>query len=90
MARHPRHQLGNKPIEKKFEKAMNNLAAFVDDYLNGDRDPRKTGFVLLVFPFDDGPGRCNYISNAEREDVIVLLKEQLNHFEGGVEDEGHG
>jgi hypothetical protein len=35
----------------------------------------------MVFPFDDKSGRCNYISNAERPDVVRLLKEQLRHFE---------
>jgi hypothetical protein len=45
----------------------------------------------MVFPFSadaDGAHRCNYISNASREDVVVLLKEQLARFEGQPEIEG--
>ena len=38
---------------------------------------------LLVFPFGDGPGRCNYISNGvNRDDVVTLMKEQIKRFEG--------
>ena len=43
------------------------------------------------FPVSMRPGRlsrCNYISNASREDVIVLLKEQLARFEGQAEVSG--
>jgi hypothetical protein len=27
-------------------------------------------------------GRCNYISNADRKDVVALMKEQIKLFEG--------
>jgi hypothetical protein len=42
---------------------------------NGDaKSPaRKTGFVLLVFPFGSGEGRCNYISNGEGKENRCLL-----------------
>jgi hypothetical protein len=44
---------------------------------------KKTGFVLLVFPFNDNEGRCNYISNgADRRDIVALFKEQIKRFEG--------
>ena len=43
---------------------------------------RTTGFVLLVFPFGDNSGRCNYISNgANRSDIVKLLREQANRFD---------
>jgi hypothetical protein len=32
--------------------------------------------------------RCNYISNGRREDVVVLLKEQLARFEGSPDVTG--
>lgn len=32
---------------------------------------------------------CNYISNAVRDDVVVLLKEQLARFEGSPDVTGH-
>jgi hypothetical protein len=47
--------------------------------------------VLLVFPFGEGEEgqRANYISNADREDVVTLLKEQIKRFEGQPEMTGH-
>lgn len=80
--------LGSGPIDTQFRELMNNLAGNLDGIFNGDKHgaDRETGFVLLVFPFTrDGvkyEGRANYISNANRADIIVLLKEQLAYFQG--------
>ena len=74
----PAPSLGDAPIQQRYRKIMNKLARKIDGYLNaGTRGPsRKTGFVLLVFPYGDDPqGRVNYISNgADRKDIIVLMK----------------
>jgi hypothetical protein len=78
-------RLGDAPIEPHLHDMMNALGRGVDDVLNGDERPKKNGFILLVFPFENNEGRCNYISNAERKDVVVLLKEQLARFEGQPE-----
>ena len=80
-----KHMLGDAPIEPSLHADMNALARFMDEYLNEGLTgkDRKNGFVLLVFPFGPVDGRCNYISNgASREDVIVLMKEQIARFEG--------
>jgi hypothetical protein len=81
--RHEQDKLGDAPIQKEYSEQMNDLARALDMMFNGIAvgDDRKTGFVLMVFPFGD-EGRCNYISNALRKDVITLLKEQLKRFEG--------
>jgi hypothetical protein len=42
----------------------------------------------MVSAFSEQPEFCNYISNARREDVIMLLKEQLARFEGQPEVSG--
>jgi hypothetical protein len=73
--------LGDGPIEARYVDQMRQLAQAIDEYLNANR-PKQTGFILMVFPFEGYEGRCNYISNAQREDVIVLLKEQLARFSG--------
>ena len=80
-------RLGDQPIEPKLEEMMNALARGLNDVLNG-AGPAKNGFCLMVFPFDGFEGRANYISNAHRADVIVLLKEQLARFEGQAEIRG--
>lgn len=83
-------RLGDAPLEPHLHGLMNDLARGVDEILNGDATSaaKKNGFVLLVFPFDGHEGRCNYISNAQREDVVTLLKEQLARFQGQPEMKG--
>lgn len=89
----PYHTLGDAPVEAQYAEMMTRTARLIDTMFNGDAKPKKTGFVLLVFPFGpdeignaDELGRCNYMSNARREDVIALLKDQLALFEGRAVD----
>ncbi len=81
--------IGDAPIEPVYAQIMNDLALIVDRAFNGGQKPKKTGFVMLVFPFEDHEGRCNYISNADRKDVVIMLKEQLKRFEGQPDMTGH-
>jgi len=83
-------RIGDGPIDRNLREAMNILARVLDDTLNsGAKGPnRTTGFVLLAFPFGSDDGRCNYISNASRDDVLVLLKEQVRRFEGAPDVSG--
>jgi hypothetical protein len=83
-------KLGDAPIEELHDM-MKGLARGLDEIINGkDTEPedKKFGFCLMVFPFAGFDGRANYISNARREDVVVLLKEQLARFEGQAEMQG--
>lgn len=76
--------LGDGPVEEKYRDTIRGLANGIDEILNGPPSPdrvRKHGFVLMMFPFGEG-GRCNYISNARREDILSTLKEQVARFEG--------
>jgi len=82
------HELGSGPIQDEYRVQMNAIAMVLDETFNGDArgSDRKTGFVLLVFPYGDVDGRCNYISNgADRRDIIKLLREQANRFDSGVQ-----
>lgn len=84
-------RLGDAPIEDEYRAIMRALAETIDEFLNGPLEGpnRTTGFVLLVFPFGEKAGRCNYISNgADRRDICVLFKEQIARFEGQPEIEG--
>ncbi len=86
-------RLGDAPIEPQFVEKMNALARGIDEIFNGELkgDARLTGFVLLVFPFGEKEGRCNYISNgADRKDIVTMMKEQIKRFEGQPEMKGHG
>jgi hypothetical protein len=73
--------LGDAPIDSKHYRMMNTLASVLDETFNEDLKKKHTGFILMVFPFDNHEGRCNYISNAQRADVVELLKEQIKRFE---------
>lgn len=74
------------PIEPKFNLFMKDLARGVDDALNGPPGPlreRESGFFMFFFDFKTGPekGRMNYISNADRLDVLQALKEMVAQLE---------
>jgi hypothetical protein len=81
--------LGDQPIESKYRELMKSMADYIDRFFNGPNPkPRKTGFVLLTFDIGK-QNRCNYISNCNCDDVVVLLREQLRRFEGAPDIEGH-
>ena len=85
-------RLGDAPIEPEHIRTMNEVARALDKIFNGEAkgDDRKTGFVLLVFPFGENEGRANYISNgADRKDICTLFREQIKRFEGQPEVTGH-
>lgn len=76
-------------IDEKYIEKMRDLARFLDGMLNDfDQEgsyigPRKVGFALLVFEPGDRPS-VNYISNCERRDILVAMKEFVAHHEGRV------
>ena len=79
------HSLGDGPIQDDMYEVMNGLAHGLDEIFNGKDTPvedKSVGWVLMVFPFAGHDGRCNYIANANREDIVVLMKHQIARFEG--------
>ena len=86
------HYYGDAPAEPEYIEQMKAIAKALDQIFNGELrgHDRKTGFILMVFNYGEAAGRCNYISNgANREDVIVMLKEQIARFEGQAEMQGN-
>jgi hypothetical protein len=79
--------LGDGPVDPRYVEQMNSLAQMLDESFNGEAKgkDRTIGFCLLLFEFGNDPGRINYISNADRADVVTMLKEQLARFEGQAE-----
>ena len=59
------HQLGDAPIQTEYRAQMEAVVRGLDKIFNGDLrgNDRQTGFVLLVFPFGEKEGRCNFVSN---------------------------
>ena len=72
-------RLGDAPVEEAYREKMTNLARLIDRKLNGRSGRKLLGFVLMMFEFNE-QGRCNYMSNANRADVVRLLEEQLARF----------
>lgn len=79
-----RTPLGDVPIGPMFRNWMNSLARVLDEALNDEKkgDDRTVGFILITFMFNDDSGRTNYISNADRDSVVAMLKHQIARFEG--------
>jgi hypothetical protein len=71
------------PVQAEYREKMNALAQVIDEFFNGKERPKRVGFAMLIFEF--GPedrGRVNYISNAERKDMLVAMKEFIARAEG--------
>lgn len=78
----PEGRLGDQPVDPQLHQMMVALIHAIDNTLNGPVRPKKVGFVLMTFPYGKA-GRCNYMSNgASRKDIAILLREQLQQFEG--------
>jgi hypothetical protein len=76
-------------ISKEYRAAMNGLAKDLDAILNGGLtgEDRTVCFTLLITDFNKS-SRVNYISNGQREDIIVMMKEVLARFQGQPEQKG--
>ncbi len=79
MSKQPDHQ----PIEEKHRAVMNEIGDLISGAINPD-GIKCNGFALLVFPFGqpNDEHRCNYISNANREDMLATMKEFIARSEG--------
>lgn len=84
-------RLGDAPVDAEYHELMTRVMGAIDEMFNGDAKApnKKTGIVMLVFPFGDVTGRCNFMSNgADRRDIVVLFKEMIARFEGQPEMKG--
>jgi hypothetical protein len=77
------------PIQPQFHATMNQLAGELDRRFNPPPRQRTVGFALFSFEFGKTEGgRVNYISNGNREDMIVAVKEWLARAEGRHQEGG--
>lgn len=73
------------PVEPEFRQKMRDVGDAIDLVFNGGLKghDRKVGFALFIFKFGQGDDhRSNYISNANREDMLATLKEFIARAEG--------
>ena len=67
----------NKQVET--EKFMRSIAEGMNQLIHKHFN-EKVGFAVLLFPFNK-PGLSNYVSNAERSDMIKTLREAADRIE---------
>jgi hypothetical protein len=78
-------RLGDAPVDERYRQRMVEVVQLLDRVFNGQvgGPDRETGFVLMVFPFGEREGRCNYASNgAARADIAALMREMISRLEG--------
>jgi hypothetical protein len=61
---------------------MHMLAETLDEFLNGDAQPKSSCFVLLVADFGSRTDRVDCISNGKGPNVVAMLKQVLAAVEG--------
>ena len=73
------------------QEMLRTVAKNIDATFNGTKRPRTFGFALLLFKFNKvEKGHMDWISNADRKDMIVALKEMIAQLEGRIGGKGHG
>jgi len=77
----------SRPIDSRYRAQMNEIAQHLDAAFNGNTKPRRIGFALFLFEFGKVEGgRVNYISNAERAEMLTAVREWLARAEGRAHD----
>jgi hypothetical protein len=81
------------PIRAELRQPMNEIGLLLEEAFNEKGKLKKYGFALLVFDFVK-PGEerqyMNWISNAQRPDMITAMKEFIARNEGRMlDEEGH-
>lgn len=87
----PHRRLGDAPVDAAYHEKMIGVMGVIDELFNGDAKApnKKVGIVMMVFPYGDVSGRCNYMSNgADRKDIVILMREMIARFEGQPEVTG--
>jgi hypothetical protein len=69
---------GSRHDARPIERAARELGQAIGESL-----PEGVGFALTLFDFGAG-GMLAYVSNAQREDMIRALREQIERLESGV------
>lgn len=72
----------SEPVEERYQKQLYAIGNAIDKFLNPSEDGfKKIGFVILMFSFDNKQeDRMNYLSNAQRGDVIRAMKEFIDNM----------
>lgn len=69
------------PIEESTDSTMRKIADGMEKFIGKE----KYGFMVLVFPFSNGPSVAHYISNVNRKDMIKALREKADVLEAKLD-----
>ena len=61
---------------------LNDLGAFLSKDILPMIYGKRMAFALLIFEFGEREGQSDYISNADRKDMITAMKEFISQAEG--------
>lgn len=64
--------------QKQTEELMTAIGGGINDVIENQFG--KMGFALIIFEFNQ-PGISNYVSNAQRDDMITALRETADRLE---------
>jgi len=72
------------PVQPEFVEFINKIGRAINKFLNPNPNEKKYGFSILMFKFGEPNqfDRMNYLSNANREDMIASMKEFIARNEG--------
>lgn len=80
--------MGPDPNYKVFNEDIEFRLKELGDLI-GSQMPMGWGFTLLIFDFNKGPdGSLFYISNAQRDDMVAMMKEFIRLKEAEDVDQG--
>jgi hypothetical protein len=79
--------MSDAPVDPKYRAQLTAVARTIDEFLNGAERPKRIGFAVIMFELGaiEG-GRINYMSNAERADMLTAVREWLARAEGRAHD----
>ena len=76
------------PIESHMREVMNDIGRILGRAIK--QADANYGFALLVFGMSADKGRMNYISNADRADMLAAMKEFIARNEGTYSEVNFG
>ena len=85
-------RLGDAHVQEEVYQQMTACMKAMDEFLNGDKKgaDRPWGIVVMMFPYGDVEGRCNYMSNgADRKDIVKLMHEMIARFQADLSGHQH-
>lgn len=84
-----RDNFGIGKTQNKHEQELNEITKLLGKSLGEELGDLTTGpplgFMLMVFDFGEG-GFLSYVSNAQRADMVKVLREQADRLEAKMDD----